>query len=196
MLPSGAKHPSQAGSELGCHRIVVLSHIHIFNLCKISIFMFYRWVFIFLPHEYWDFPDLPIIASSPKSDHPDPGHEISVLIISNFQYEISWSCHDLYWLLNIFNNYKTRYEFVVLNKLSILTLIFRWRRREKYEEEPIHIWSVSSDLQNVILNFLFSSAWIFQTGKLTYCLSFFMKLPQGGKYFAFDDSLFVENKSG
>ena len=63
----------------------------------------------------------------------------SVLIKGHFQYDIPWSW-QLYWLseisnlkahghvicidiLNIFSKYKTRYEFLVLNKLSILNPI-------------------------------------------------------------------------
>ena len=67
-------------------------------------------------------------------------HDICIeLIKEHFQYDIPWSW-QLYWLseisnlkahghvicidiLNIFSKYKTRYEFLVLNKLSILNPI-------------------------------------------------------------------------
>ena len=63
---------------------------------------------------------------------------------------VSWSGH-LYQLLKIFSDYKTRYDFVVLNKLSILTLNCQIKHFCKYKYEQ---WSISASTKPIPLSLI------------------------------------------
>ena len=64
--------------------------------------------------------------------------------------EVSWSGR-LYQLLKIFSDYKTRYDFVVLNKLSILTLNCQIKHFCKYKYEQ---WSISASTKPIPLSLI------------------------------------------